>query len=513
MIGLILDVWTAIYAVCAALLALYALGGCVLLLASLLPSPKAALGHAVADSQSYPVVLVQLPVYNEPRVIERLIDAAARLDYPREALIIQVLDDSTDETSVLAASRGAFWREQGVQIVHVRRTNRADYKAGALAAGLAVVGQAQYAAIFDADFVPPPDFLRRTIPILNAQPDAGALQTRWGHLNADANALTRAQSLALDGHFGVEQWGRAHGGWLSNFSGSGGIWRIAAIRAAGGWSAATLTEDLDLSYRAQLCGWRILYAPDVVVAGEIPTRISAYKVQQARWARGNTRCLIRLLPTLWRAPDVTLMQRLMGTLHLCQYVTAPLMIALLLLTPPLLLTGSLKTIAALGGLSAFGVGTILMPIIGAWRSRPAGDDLRTFARIVVGFPGLVALGTGMAWNNALAVLNEIAGQRIAFQRTPKIGDRREKDKENTENAGDTEKDREKQRDEGGSRAKRATNRRSIAHLSAEIMLMGYALWGLEVALRVSRGFAPYLGLYAAGFAFIVILQLREWRRG
>ncbi|MDZ4765703.1 MAG: glycosyltransferase [Chloroflexota bacterium] len=546
MIPLILDILTAIYAVSAALLALYTFGSCILLALSLLPNrapeaqslllvnscaPKPALAGLSSlafeplTAVEFPAIAVQLPIYNEPMVVERLIDAAARLDYPHDKLIIQVLDDSTDETVALAAARVAHWRAAGIDIAHVRRDGRTDYKAGALKYGMACLeDRAEFAAIFDADFIPPPDFLRRVVPRLAAAPRVGAIQTRWGHLNPDASALTRAQSLALDGHFGVEQIGRARGGLLTNFSGSGGVWRLEAIRAAGGWSAATLTEDLDLSYRAQLCGWQIVYRPDLVVLGEIPVDLAAYKTQQARWARGNTRCLMQIAPLLWRTPGLTLMQRAMGMLHLCQYLTAPLMIALLLLTPPLLLTGSLKTVSALSGLSAFGIGTILMPLIGAWRVRPAGD-VRTLwhwiARIALGFPALIALGTGMAWNNAVAVVNELTGRRIAFQRTPKTGNKKNVIVDDAAQRREKEFTTKAQRHAGRSRfrslryaASAALKRYSasdmnLPNLIAEMMLAGYALWGLGAALQYARGFAPYMTVYVIGFMVVVVWQIRD----
>jgi cellulose synthase/poly-beta-1,6-N-acetylglucosamine synthase-like glycosyltransferase len=442
---------TFIYFLCAALLGAYAFGTCVLLILALLPRRRPPDPPPLVG---FPPVVVQLPFYNEPAVAARLIDAAARLDYPN--LLIQILDDSTDATAQICAERAAHWRGCGVQIVHIRRETRQGYKAGALAHGLALAPpQTAYAAIFDADFVPPPDFLRRTIPFLHADPQMGALQTRWTHLNADANCLTAAQALALDAHFLIEQVGRANGGLLTNFSGSGGIWRIAAIHDAGGWSDATLTEDLDLSYRAQLRGWRIGFLPDVQAAGEIPETISAYRAQQRRWARGNIRCLIRLLPALWRAPRLTLAQRIMGTLHLGQYLTAPLMIALLLLSPPLLLVDGL--LPELSWLGAFGLGALLTPIAAGGR------------RGLSAHAALLLLGTGMAWNNTKAVLGELFGRRIAFERTPKGGVR-------------------------GAPARLAW---------AEALLSLYALIGAGIAARTAPPLALYLAVYAAGFAAVV----------
>ena len=345
-----LGILSLVYLLCALLLILHALGTAVLLLVywrtrhqSLAPPPVSV----------WPRVAVQLPVYNERHVIERLLAAVAALDYPRQCLKVQVLDDSSDETSAIIRRMLPSLRAQGLDIQHLQRAQRRGYKAGALAEGLAQL-DCDLVAVLDADFVPPPDFLRRTVPHLVADEGIGMVQTRWGHLNWPDNALTRGQALALDGHFIVEQTARNRAGWFINFSGSGGVWRRSCILEAGGWSALTLTEDLDLSYRAQLAGWRFLYLPDVVVPAEVPPQMAAWKQQQARWARGSTRTLIGLLLPLWRAP-LPPAQRIMATLHLCQYLPHPLMLLMLLLTP-LLLPGRPAAYAAAGSAGAGGAG-------------------------------------------------------------------------------------------------------------------------------------------------------------
>jgi hypothetical protein len=246
-------------------------------------------------THSTPPVTVQLPVYQERHVVERLIDAAAAFDWPRERLQIQVLDDSNDETTALAGARVEHYRRQGLDIQLVRRPDRKGYKAGALAVGM-TRAWGEFIAIFDADFVPPPDFLRRTIPPFLSQPALGLVQARWAHLNADYSLLTRAQSLALDGHFVVEQTARNRSGLLMNFNGTAGVWRRACIEASGGWSGDTISEDLDLSYRAQLGGWDCLYLPQVCAPAELPPQLAAFKRQQFRWAKGSIQCLRKL----WR---------------------------------------------------------------------------------------------------------------------------------------------------------------------------------------------------------------------
>ena len=289
---------------------------------------------ADAPEVALPHVTVQLPVYNERRVVERLIDAAAALDWPRERLEVQVLDDSSDETSALAAAAVARACAAGVDAVHLRRGSREGYKAGALAAGLAVA-RGEFIAIFDADFVPPPCTLRRLMPRF-ADAGVGMVQARWGHLNRGRSLLTAAQATLLDAHFLLEHAVRAGRGLFFNFNGTAGIWRRTCIEDAGGWSHATLTEDLDLSYRAQLAGWRFAYAPDVVVPAELPSDMAAFKSQQRRWARGSIQTARRVLPGLWRR-DLPLAVKLEAFFHLTANAAYPLLLALGLLLLPVLL--------------------------------------------------------------------------------------------------------------------------------------------------------------------------------
>ncbi len=309
---MLLALLTAVYVVCAFALTAFALGTTVLLIAYLRYRNEVV---TPLQLHNFPTVAVQLPIYNELFVVERLLQAVAALDYPRDRLWIQILDDSTDSTTELVARTVAALQQQGVNIAHVRRPNREGYKAGALAYGMTLLN-VEYIAVLDADFVPQPDFLQRTIAFLVSNPKIGMVQTRWGHLNPDDNALTKGQALALDGHFVVEQTARSRAGLLMNFNGSGGVWRVNAINEAGGWRDETLTEDLDLSYRAQLLGWRFAYMPDVVVPGELPEHIAAYKQQQARWAKGGTQVFRLMIFPVWRHPRLTLGQRLMATMHL-----------------------------------------------------------------------------------------------------------------------------------------------------------------------------------------------------
>ena len=282
----------------------------------------------------YPRVTVQLPVYNERYVIQRLVEAVVRLHYPRTQLEIQILDDSTDETTPLAMTLVEQYRPLGFAITVQHRPHRHGYKAGALAEGLRRA-TGEFIAIFDADFVPVPDFLLRTLPCFQ-DPTIAMVQTRWGHLNRAYSRLTRAQAYGIDGHFGVEQTARCGAGLFLNFNGSGGIWRRQAIDAAGGWQADTLTEDLDLSYRAQLQGWRLHFVPEVVCPAELPVQMSGVKSQQHRWAKGSIQTARKLLPRVLRA-DLPRFTKCQAALHLTNYLVHPLMLWSALMTPWLLL--------------------------------------------------------------------------------------------------------------------------------------------------------------------------------
>jgi len=242
-----------------------------------------------------PKVTVQIPLYNEKFVVARIIDRICEFDYPRDRLQIQVIDDSTDESVALAAQRVAFHKARGMDIEHVRRENRVGYKAGALAAAMDQV-TGEFIAIFDADFLPDVDFLQKTVPAFQ-DPEVGLVQARWGYLNGEKNTLTKLQSVMLDAHFGVEQVTRYGKDVFFNFNGTAGIWRKETIADAGGWNADTLTEDTDLSYRAQMKGWKFIYRPDIICRSEIPENMQAFKAQQHRWAKGTIEVMKKLIPT------------------------------------------------------------------------------------------------------------------------------------------------------------------------------------------------------------------------
>ncbi len=461
---------TFIYVACALLLAVYAASEVVLLIIYWRTRHHQSPLPVVS---TWPGVTIQLPLYNERHVVNRLLEAVAALDYAPDCLFIQVLDDSTDDTREIAQQVCDSLAERGLHIHYLHRTERSGYKAGALANGMAQL-RTEFVAVLDADFVPPPDFLRRTIPYLVNDPDLGMVQTRWGHLNSFTNLLTLGQTLALDAHFVVEQTARSQAGLLMSFNGSGGVWRTACIRESGGWRATTLTEDLDLSYRAQLAGWRLLYVPDVVVPAELPPQIAAYKQQQARWATGSTQVLWALFGALWRSP-FSVSQRLMATLHLCQYLPHPLMLVLLLLTPPLLLTRSLDSLT-LGWLSVVGLGPPLVYVVSQY------SLYSDWKRRLWGFPMLLLLGTGITWSNTWAVLHSMGGQPD-FKRTPKFS-------RNWQTS--------------------SYALRLDPHIWIEVFLAGYALWGMMLAWHSNRALVFYMSIYAIAFLTMVLWGIREY---
>jgi cellulose synthase/poly-beta-1,6-N-acetylglucosamine synthase-like glycosyltransferase len=369
---------------------------------------------------AWPVVTVQLPVYNEVYVVERLIDACVRLDYPPEALEIQVLDDSTDETAELVAALVAHWQRLGIDIRHIQRDRRTGYKAGALAAGLAAA-RGTLIAILDADFVPPPDFLTAGVAVLAADPGLAFVQARWGHINRDDSLLTSLQALTVDGHFAVEQQARAAGGYWFNFNGTAGIWRRDAIVDAGGWRDDTLTEDLDISYRALLRGWRAAYVGGLVVPGELPVSINAYRRQQHRWARGSFECSFKHLPTIWRS-TASLPMKLEATLHLTGYSIHLLMLALALLYP-LILIGALRSPVIVSLAAGLGLVGLMLPVPGILAA--VGQDRigRSWIRAVPHIALLSVLGAGMMVNTTRAAWQAVRTAPATFERTPKFGPR------------------------------------------------------------------------------------------
>jgi len=364
-----------------------------------------------------PSVTVQLPVYNERYVIHRLLQAACALDYPRDRLEIQVLDDSTDDTAQIAADLVADYRRQGISIVHLRRTNREGFKAGALKAGMEKAG-GEFLAVFDADFVPSPDFLRKTIPYF-LDPGVGMVQVRWSHLNPDSSLLTYAQSIGIDSHFSIEQGARAWSGLFLNFNGTAGIWRRQTIIDAGGWQADTLTEDMDLSYRAQLAGWRLKYLIEVSCPAELPVQVGAFKSQQFRWAKGSIQTARKIIPELLKA-RCSWFAKYQAILHMTHYVVHPLMLATLLLSYPVILLQhhEFKSWMLVGAFLLFLMSTLGPSALYIAAQKALYPDWRSRVRRI---PLMTLIGTGIALNNSRAVLEGLFCSGGKFIRTPKFG--------------------------------------------------------------------------------------------
>jgi cellulose synthase/poly-beta-1,6-N-acetylglucosamine synthase-like glycosyltransferase len=357
-------------------------------------------------------VTVQLPIFNEKYTIERLLRSVTRLDYPAECLQIQVLDDSTDDTAALTSKLVAEYRSRGVNIEWIHRTDRRGYKAGALDNGLRTAS-GELIAIFDADFVPPADWLKRTVPFFKRR-RLGCLQTRWGHINREYNSLTRAESLGIDGHFIIEQTVRAENGLFLNFNGTAGLWRRSCIEDAGGWQWDTLTEDLDLSYRAQMRGWKIDYLPDVVVPAELPAQVEAFKKQQFRWAKGSFQVVRKILPRVFKQVGLPLYVRVVALLHLTGYLVHPLMLSLLLLTLPVgLLIPEAFKIFPISIFAALGPPLLYLTAALSRKSR-------VFERVKL-LPLLTITGFGISLSTSIAVLEGLLGTGSAvFVRTPKL---------------------------------------------------------------------------------------------
>jgi cellulose synthase/poly-beta-1,6-N-acetylglucosamine synthase-like glycosyltransferase len=365
-----------------------------------------------------PHVTVQLPLFNEPDVLERLLECVARIDYPRERFEIQVLDDSTDDTRERSKAKVAELVRRGVDAVYIHRTDRTGYKAGALDNGMKYA-KGSLIAVFDADFLPQPSFLRTVVHHF-AEPKVGCVQARWGHLNRETSTLTRVQALMLDGHHMVENRARFAAGRFFNFSGTGGIWRREAIKAAGGWQHDTLTEDLDLSYRAQLAGWQFVYREDHVTPAELPEEMEAFRAQQFRWAKGTVQTARKLLARVWQRKDLPFGVRSEAIFHMTPHFAYPLMVLLAVLLLPMLIVMPASDPVALLlvdiPLMVGSTGSLATFYIVAERSQG-----RTALGALKRLPWLLAIGAGMSPYLTRAVWEGIFAETGEFVRTPKKG--------------------------------------------------------------------------------------------
>ena len=371
-----------------------------------------------------PKVTVQLPIFNEMYVADRLIGAVCEMDYPKELLEIQVLDDSTDETTEIAELAVRRHAARGFNIHYLHRVDRTGYKAGALEAGLKQ-STSGFVAIFDADFIPPVDFLKRTLPYFETDPRIGMVQARWGHINQDYSLLTKIQSILLDAHFVLEHGGRNRAGYFFNFNGTAGIWRRTAIEDAGGWQHDTLTEDLDLSYRAQLRGWRFIFLPDVVSPAEVPVEMNSFKSQQHRWAKGSIQTCMKLLPHILRSKQ-PFGVKVEAFFHLSANFNYLLMSVLsVLMFPAMWVRYSMGwTEMLLIDVPLFAAATMSFCNFYMVSQRELYPDWKSRLKYL---PFLMSIGIGLCVNNTRAVLEAIFGKQSEFARTPKYGIERQSD--------------------------------------------------------------------------------------
>ena len=432
-----------------------------------------------------PAVTVQLPVYNEYYVAERIIEAVCGLEYPKDKLEIQVLDDSTDETVDVVAKTVLHFQSLGYDIKHVRRTTRAGFKAGALKDGLETA-RGEFIAIFDADFVPNSSFLRRTLPYFFQDERMAMVQTRWEHLNSDYSLLTRTQAMALDGHFVIEQAVRNRAGYFMNFNGTGGIWRKSAILDAGNWQSDTLTEDLDLSYRAQLRGWRFKYLDDFTSPAELPAEVNALKTQQFRWTKGAIETARKILPEVWKS-NIPLRVKIHSTFHLTNNIVFPFILLAGILNVPLIF------IKQQGGHDLYFamMSVFVLAFIGSFlfymlSQKAVYPDWR---RRLLLFPLFMAGSMGFAVNNSRAVFEALFRKRSEFVRTPKyrIEDKKDSWLE-----------------------KKYVPLKLDWSVLIEIALAVYCFFGVISSLYyLEIAAVPFQLLYCLGFSFVSVLSIKH----
>ena len=433
-----------------------------------------------------PSITIQLPIYNEKYVATRLVDAVCAMDYPKDKMKIMVLDDSDDETTNLLHDVVNQYKKDGYDIVHIRRGTRKGYKAGALKYAMTLTNT-EYVAIFDADFTPPSWFLKKAIPYF-AKPNIGLVQCRWGHINENYSAITQAQALSLDFHFLIEQKAKSNSHMYMNFNGTAGIWRRDCIEDAGGWHTATLVEDLDLSYRAQMKGWKCIFIEDIVVEAELPVHMNAAKRQQFRWAKGAIQCAIKLLGDILIKRRIPFETKIQAFVQLTRHIAYPLLLIQFLALPVLLAANfNLHIIKFVPALTiatylAMGPFAYLVVIYNLW-----GKDWKQKAKIL---PFLLIYSAGLSVNNTVAVFDGIFGKKNEFLRTPKYG---------IIKRGDDWRDK-------------AYNLPFTKTTLLEIFFGVYGLLGLLVAIFSKNPvFAPIIAIPTIGFFYVAYLSLSHSR--
>ena len=431
-----------------------------------------------------PVVTIQLPIYNEMYVVNRLIESVLAMDYPRHLLEIQVLDDSTDETREIAELAVRRHAEQGFDIKYIHRVDRTGYKAGALDEGLKVA-RGEFVAIFDADFIAPVDFLRRTVPQF-AEPKVGMVQARWGHINRDYSLLTRVQAILLDGHFVLEHGSRNRAGCFFNFNGTAGIWRTSVIADAGGWQHDTLTEDLDLSYRAQLRGWKFVFMQDLVSPAEVPVEMNSFKSQQHRWAKGSIQTCMKLLPRILRS-NQPLSVKAEAFFHLTANFNYLLMSVLsVLMFPAMWVRYNMGwTEMLLIDIPLFAAATLSVCNFYIVSQRELYPDWRTRLKYL---PFLMSIGIGLSVNNTRAVLEALFKKDSEFARTPKYGIERASD------------------EWAGKKYHQTVGVQSLIELALGLYFTGTVFYALANQIY---GTLPFLMLFQIGFLYTGLLSILQ----
>ena len=432
-----------------------------------------------------PKVTMQLPIFNEVYVVERLLKSVSELDYPRELLQIQVLDDSTDDTRALTARCVDELQGRGFNVELIHRVDRTGFKAGALEGGLATA-EGDFVCILDADFVPQPGLLRDTIHFFT-DPKVGMIQTRWGHLNRTYSLLTRVQAMFLDGHLLLEQTARSRSGRFFNFNGTAGLWRTACIQEAGGWQHDTLTEDLDLSYRAQLAGWKFIFLPNVITPAELPVDMNGFKSQQHRWTKGSIQTCKKLLPTIWRS-KLPLPLKLEATAHLTSNFAYLLLACLCVLLHPSVggpQTGWLRML--LVDVPIFLTASLSVAVFYICAQRELHP--RTWMKEILLLPALLALGVGLSLNNARAVLEAVFNHKSDFARTPKYGIERKKQ---------------------AWRKCKYMPMKSLLPI-AEMAFAIYFTYFVWFAIRNGQFLSvPFLAMFQIGFLYVSVSSLSQW---
>lgn len=441
------------------------------------------------NDKEYPAVTVQLPIYNEFYVVERLINSVAALSYPRHLLHIQVLDDSTDQTSPLARKTVERLQEEGFNIQYLHRPNRVDFKAGALKEGLASTSD-EFIAIFDADFMPQAEFLKKTIHYFKDE-RVGMVQARWGYVNRTYSLLTRIQAMFLDGHFMIEHTARHFSGRFFNFNGTAGIWRRETIVDAGGWNGETLTEDIDLSYRAQMKGWKFVFLPHLVVPSELPVNIFSYKNQQHRWTKGSIQVSKRILPRLW-ASSLPLRIKIEATFHLASNLNYILMVILAILMPlAVMIREELNFNIPLFYLIELSVFFLTIVNISLFYLISQRELYKDWWKRLLDLPALFMVGIGMSINNALAVCEALVSYETPFERTAKYC---------IESPDDTWK------------GKQYNTLRSMLFIPEGFLTIYVCLFLILFIKAHIWGALPFMLLFCAGYIYVMCLSIiHAWR--